>query len=228
MPDPAPISLIASDGFANAVDFIPPASVGDSMQSGMTVTKALAVMEEAQAGPESVELISQSMEPKKLMDWGIESGKLAEDKLPAADVEALKTAESILANTESLSDPAVSGQAAAAAGEAASKAGFAGPGSFLAQALSLAIPAGAFAAGGGWAPAIVASTVQGAVMLSAAAANDQLPEPTDPSTLKTIEDPAELEQLQNEAARDAKDPPPAETFEKLKPFIELGKKTAAG
>lgn len=69
-------------------------------------------------------------------------------------------------------------------------------------------------------------------MLSAAALNGTLPEPTDPASLQTLEDPAQLEQAQAQAKQlqdafdQAEAPAPEEQFEQLKPFIDLAKQIA--
>lgn len=238
MSAPDPISLVASDGFVPVGDFVPPEAIAGSAKPGMSVTEALTMMEEAKAGPESVELMSKSMDTPKLMKWGVESGKMAGDKLPPADAEALAQAEEILGKCEAMSG-AAGGEGAGAAGieeagaaasEAAAAGGFAGPGSFMAQAVAFAASAGSLGASGGAATPLTASTVAGSVMLSAAALNDQLPPPTDPDSLQTIEDPEGIKKAEEEAAELAKaeQAPPAESYEKLKPFIDLGKKIAAG
>ena len=238
MPGDAPISLIASDGFYPVADFIPPPAVADVVTPGMSVTDALGAMEQANAGPESIELLSKSMDQQKLLEWGVESGKLAEGNLPAADLEALKAADSIVSEGGALT--AASGEQASAA---AAASGFAGPGAFMAQAIAMAAPtavvgaaamAGAPLAGAavGAATPVVATTVKDSVLLSAAAKAQPLPEPTDTSKLKTIEDPSELEAAQEQAKQlqeqfDQADlPPPEEQFEAYKPFIDLGKQIA--
>ncbi|XAL98992.1 hypothetical protein OT109_15575 [Phycisphaeraceae bacterium D3-23] len=229
MPDPTPISLVASDGFIGLADFVPPPAAAEALTSGMSVTEALTVIEEAQLGPESVELISQALDTPTNVQWGIESGQMAADKLLPADAEALASAQTIMSAGEALADPAKAEEAGAAAADAAQSAGFAGPGAFVAQAIAFAAPAGALAAAGTASPALVAHAIAGAVMLSAGALAEKLPPPTKVAELKTAENPEVFEAATAAALAPVEPPPPAaESFELLKPFIDLGKKLAGG
>ncbi|MEL6329525.1 MAG: hypothetical protein AAFR38_07665 [Planctomycetota bacterium] len=173
--------------------------------------------------------LAEAMPPPQKVQWATESAKTVQDKLPAADVEAISSAEQWLASP--------SPESAAKAAEAAKSAGHAGPGAWSAQAAEYSQQAGAVseattaaaAAGAPSAAGLASSSTGGAVLLAASTeAQGEAPKVEVPAF-----DGAPSSEIP-ELAMDAPEVPPAPTAEELqktadalKPYIDRGEEILA-
>lgn len=236
-PAPAPLTRITSP----TADLLPKINASPETaalyQPGQSPGEFLQVLEQNQKPMESVNLLAHGMPEKDAVRWASESSKMVGDKLTPADQKAVTAADNWIAN------PSPENQAAAA--QAAAATNGQGPGGWTAQAAAWAQPAGqaasagspgSGAAGGGAASGMAAAAAAGAVMLAAGLVDQPaMPDTPRPNAglaqLKTPDQP----QTPGTAAPAVEAAPPqmkpaqaAAFAKKLKPFLDLGKKIAAG
>lgn len=128
-----------------------------------TPAQYLALLRERNLGSDMVKVIAEGLPDSEGVAWAVRCGQKVADKLPLADLQALRAAE------EWLKHPTAERQAAAAA--AAKKTDFQGPGAWAAQAAASAQNVTPLSdpseAGEDDVPRLTPQAVCGAVMLSA-------------------------------------------------------------
>lgn len=239
-PKPYP-KLKAASASSVASRFTPQPAAQALLQPEQTPAEYLDVLEQNQMGEDAVKTLAHGMPERESVWWASQSAGKVSDKLPAADVQAMKAAEAWVKN------PSPTTQAGAA--KAAASTDFQGPGAWAAQAAAWSQPSAATPAAAPATPTVTAPVasqnltphaVTGAVMLAAAiAAKPELAAPklaapsaspaglTGPKlAVPGMKAPAaELPQLAQAPLTPAEQ---TKSYEALKPFIDLGKEVASG
>ncbi len=156
-PPPVP-AVLPKFTAPTALDLAQASQPGPAAQALLTPQQTppqyLAALQEKQMGDEMVKALAHGMPDREGVQWAALSAEKVSDKLPPADLDALKAAKAWAAN------PSPETQAAAAA--AAAKTDLTGPGALAAQGAAWSAPAGSGA------PRLTPQAVTAAVLLSAA------------------------------------------------------------
>lgn len=216
-PVPAHLPKITAPKAADITQHSDPSPAAKSVLTPQqTPSQYLGALQEKHLGGDMVKTMAHGMPDREGTHWAAQSAAKVSDKLPAADVHAMKAAQTWVKN------PTADNQAAA--GAAAEKAGHKGPGALAAQSAAWSKPAGT-PAGERMAPHSVAGAV---LMSSAIKANPALAAPTAQApAIPALQAPQVPATPQAPAAT----MPPAvqaHMFKQQHPFIAMGLDIASG